>query len=619
MAQFSTPASPSRSVLNVDTFLGVDYTNAPANVDVRQSPNGQNMIRDVPGKVRKCMGYQTVSQFEGPIHGAYFLYGEDSFLVHAGTSLYTQENVPIYSDMADRRSKAWQFEDVLYIADGKKLLVYNGSNAVPASENAKIPLLTIAKSPSGGGTPYEDLNLIQPGFTEKFLGTETDTQYQMSFTGLDNTPVTAQKMGEDGTWLDLTENTDFTVNRETGVITFTAAPGKSPLTGEDNVSITAYRTVSGYADRINHCRYGILFGVKGASDRLFLSGNPDFPNYDWYSERNDPSYWPDTAYSVLGSSSSAIVGYSVINDKLAAHKDSMEADRNVILREGTLQEDGSPSFPVVNALQGAGAIAPYSFAYLCTEPLFLTSLGVYAITPQDITGERYAQNRSFYLNGKLLEEAELEEAYAFVYKDLYWLCLNGCAYILDGLQPVSTDKSAPYSTRQYVGFYRTNFPARVLWQFQGDLYFGTPDGKVCRMYSDPESLLSFNDDGRAIHAVWETPDLSGKLFYKNKSFRYLALRLASAVVTSVRIWGQRRGLWYAIKEENTKIRYFSFSNLSFEKFSFSNDTTPKTIHTKTRIKKVDKARFRFENTEINEPFGLFDFALEYVESGNYKG
>jgi hypothetical protein len=38
-----------------------------------------------------------------------------------------------------------------------------------------------------------------------------------------------------------------------------------------------------------------------------------------------------------------------------------------------------------------------------------------------------------------------------------------------------------------------------------------------------------------------------------------------------------------------------------------------------RLKKVDKARFRFVNDVVNEPFGIFNFALEFVESGNYKG
>ena len=37
------------------------------------------------------------------------------------------------------------------------------------------------------------------------------------------------------------------------------------------------------------------------------------------------------------------------------------------------------------------------------------------------------------------------------------------------------------------------------------------------------------------------------------------------------------------------------------------------------MKKVDKARFRLENNELGEPFGIYNVALEYTENGNYKG
>lgn len=614
---FDVPSSPKRSVAVIDEFLGVDFTNSPSNVDLKKSPNGVNMIRDVPGKVRKCMGYETIATYDARINGAHFRHGDEEYLIHSGTKLYKGE-ATLYTDMNDARSKSWQIEDSLYIVDGKTLLVYDGSTVKKASDSAYIPTLTIAKAPSGGGEQYEPLNLLQPGFTELFVGTATDKTFQLSFSGLDSKAVQAWILNSSGDWVQKTEGTDFSVNRSTGSVTFTTAPGVSPVSGEDNVKITAFRTVAGYADRINKCKIGILFGVNGAADRIFLSGNPDYINYDWYCDYNNPLYWPDTGYATLGTAKSAIIGYSIINDRLAAHKDSMEDDRNVILREGDIT-DNEPTFKIVNTLQGAGAVAPYSFAYLANEPLFLTDLGIYAITPQDITGEKYSQNRSFFLNGKLLEEPNMSEAYACVYKDLYWLCLNNVAYILDGLQPLQTDKSLPYATRQYAGFYRTNLPARVMWVHDSRLYFGTTDGKVCRFFDDPESLQSYNDNGEPIHAIWDTPDFYGNLFYKNKTFRHLDVRLASAIATSIKIWVQKRGLWILIKEDNSTGRYFSFMSLVFSKLSFSPDTTPKTVPSKIKVKKVDKARFRFENDVLNEPFGLFDIALEYVENGYYKG
>lgn len=614
--KFSIPSSPSRSVLTISTFLGADFTNSPAAVSENQSPNCKNMIRDVPGKVRKCMGYKKIAEYDDQINGYHYIRGEQYGLVHAGTKMY-YNGVVKYSDANNARSRSWQFDNKLYIVDGKKLLVWDGAEVKPASDYAKIPTVTIAKAPNGGGTSYEDLNLIQPGFTELFAGTEGDTAYHMTFGGLDDTTVKAYILDSSGSWAEKTENTDFTVDRENGIINFTAAPGKSPVTGEDNVKITAYRTVSGYADRINKCCIGTQYGLKGAMDRLFLSGNPDYINQDWFSDQNDPTYFADTYYSSLGTSKSAIMGYSVINNYLATHKDEMETDQFIVLREGVLA-DNKPVFRSVNTLQGAGAIAKDTFAYLSSEPLFLTRSGVYAITAQDITGEKYGQNRSFYLNGKLLKESDLEKAFAFVYKDMYWLCVNGVAYILDGLQPMQTDKSMPYSTRQYAGFYRTNIPANCMWEKDGNLYFGTTDGRVCEFYSDSDALVSYNDDGEKIEAIWETPDLDGKLFYKNKTFRYLAVRLKSAVATTLEMYVQKRGLWSFIKKDNYTARYLSFGSVVFSKFTFSSDQTQKIIPTKLRVKKVDKARFRFVNSELNEPFGLFDIALEYVENGNHK-
>lgn len=616
MAQFSVPAAPSRSILVIDEFHGVDFTNSPTNVDEKKSPNAPNMIRDVPGKVRKGMGWHTVKQYSERINGVHFRREDTDGLVHSGTKLYKGDD-EVYSEANDERSQSWQFGENLYIVDGKALLTYDGTDVKLTSTAAKIPTLTIAKSPTGGGTPFEDLNLIQPAFIELFAGTETDKVYSMTFSGLDAV-VLVEELQSNGTWKTLSAGTDYTADLAAGKVTFTTAPGKSPITGEDNVRITASRLVAGYADRINKCRFGTLFGVNGAADRLFLSGNPDFINYDWHSGQNDPTYWPDTGYSVIGTEKSAIVGYSIINDRLATHKDDQADGRNVVIRQGDLV-DSEAVFPVVNTLQGQGAVATYSFAYLVNEPLFLTKLGVYAITAQDITGEKYAQNRSFFVNGKLLKEENLQEAFAFVYKDLYWLCINGVAYILDGLQPLQTDKSMPYSTRQYAAFYRTNVPARVMWEREGQLFFGSPDGRICQFYDDPASQLSYNDDGQPIYCCWETPDFSGKLFYKNKTFRFLAVRLAAAIATSVKLYGRRRGIWTFIKEDDTRARYFNWQYLDWSKFSWSNDETPQVITTKVRIKKVDKSRFRLENDVLNEPFGINDVAIEYVENGNFKG
>ena len=557
-----------------------------------------------------------------------------NYIFHVGKEfyLYSAANdsvTKIYTDANPHRSQSWQLSERLIILDGKNIYSYEYGKPIGllTDEEGYIPLVTISKMPKGGGTPYEALNMLQSGFYEQFFVSTDDvseTEFHLSFNHLDNKTTKAWILDNNGQWIEKTEGTHYSINRTTGVISFYSAPGTSPLKGEDNVRILAYRTVEGYKDRVSKCTIGTLFGVGGASDRLFLSGNPDLPNWDFYSGQFDPTYFPDTGYSVIGSAASAIIGYALINNYLAIFKDEYDPAQNVTIRAGGLILDSNtntyePSFTTVNTLQGEGVISSYAFGYLQTEPLFLTRAGIYAITAQDITGEKYTQNRSFYLNGKLLKESDLDSAIATVFDNQYILAVNGKFYILDGLQSIHNEKSMPYATRQYAGFYCTNIPASFIWTDEQALWIGTYNGRICRFETDIEALETYNDDGRAIYCCWDTPDLDGRLFYKNKTFRYFAVRIMNALRTSCKLWSKKLGEWTAIKEDASSGVIFDFNFIDFANFSFNTDTTAKITHSKIRLKKVDKAQFRVENGKKNEPFGLYDLALEYIESGNFKG
>ena len=662
MAQFRIPPSPTKYPYHSSEFLGADFTSESSTVSEDKSPNVLNMIRSVPGKIRKRMGYYPVVDYGEQIYGFHHLTASEQYLIHAGDKLYLfgqaaarnwiddegndvidydnnnilfltgneADNV-LYTGMARHRSVSFQLNQRLVILDGTSIKIFDGTEVKLITQVAYIPTLTISKNPNGGGTDYEPLNLVQPAFIEQFVVTsETATAktFQLTFGRLDSTPVKAWLLNSNGEWVEKVNGTDFTVNRTRGTVTFATSPGVSPVTGEDNVKIQAYRTVKGYADRVNHCTIGALFGVNGANDRLFISGNPDmgrnrdgelysYINYDWFSQQYDPTYFGDTWYAKLGSDASAIMGYSIINNYLAAHKDFNEDYQSVLIREGNLV-DGQPSFKLINTLQGTGAVSKYAFSYLATEPVFLTPLGIYAITAQDVTGEKYAQNRSYYLEGKLLKESGLENAHSIAWKDYYILAINDHMYILDGLQPIRTDRSRPYATRQYAGFYFENVPAVAMFTINNELYFGTADGKVMKWYTDEKDITSYNDNGEAITAFWETCDISEKHFYKNKTYRYIAVRCPPEISSSVQIWAQKNGIWEMIKEDRAVLKYFSFRYLSFSKVTFSTNRTQRVTASKMRLKKQDHARFRFINSELNEPLGINDYAIEFTQAGNRK-
>ncbi len=621
MAQFAVPSQAREYSAKVETFRGVDLNNSPSNVDKTRSPAAPNMIRDQVGKVRKRTGYRTLATApNGDAVWAVHRLGEET-LVHAGGTLYRWDGGETFTAlgaMAQRRSRSFVFDEKLYLLDGETYRVYDGKNLAPVSENAYIPTIIVSREPTGGGTTYEALNLLSRKWTESFLGTADAKVYQLTAQELDKDTVTAEVLNAEGEWIAKKEGTDFTVNRTAGTVTFSAAPGLSPVTGMDNVKITAAKTREGYADTINRCTLAAVFGVGGAPDRVFLTGNTEKAGVDYYSNFENPAFFPDTGYTKLSRDGAEIVGYAVLNNALAAFLKNATDGRNVVVRTGSLDADGEALFRITNTLIGQGAVSTDSFARTDKEPLFLTERGVYAITAEELTGEKYSQERSYYIASALVEAVEKERAVGAVFRDFYVLALDGTLYLLD-LQQKVYEKNSPYSSYQYECYYFPNIGATALWVENDEMHFGTEDGHLCAFYADAESPASYSDNGVAIDAYWETADFDGQAFYNAKTFTGIAVRLAAAVQTGVKIFAQKRGEWDDVYDAEAKARYFDWSYIDFAKLSFSNDRTPRTLWSKIKIKKVDKVRFRLQNAELNEPFGLYAFAVMWRENGGkYK-
>lgn len=564
------------------------------------------------------MGYHTFASYSGRINGIFGF--REHLIVHAGTSLYIHGEEPqeIYNGLNDDRSSALILAEKLWFVDGSILLGIGEweegvISAKPAADEAYVPTVYISVHPEGGGEPFEKVNMLTDMRSDSFLGTADAKVYQLSYMELTDAEVTVKVMNSKGELVEKTSG--FTVDRTTGRVTFDTAPGVSPVTGEDNVVITYGVDNSEYRKRLYGCRFGICYGVAGATDRIFLSGNPEYPNYDWWCNINDPTYWGDQWYGTIGKEESPIMGYSIINQYLATHKASDDNERNIYTRYGTLDEKGNAEFNVQDIIQGAGAVSRWSFAYI-KEPMYLTDIGIVATTPYEFNSERYVQGRSFYLNGRLLEEEDLSEAVAVAYKDFYALAIGGRVYLLDTLQ--KTGQNSAKSEYQYEGYLWDNIPARVLF-FDGDaLMFGDADGNIMRFNTDTESLLSYNDNGEAIKCRWDF-DFSGEDFYRKKRIKHFAIRLNSYAITSVEVWKRVKGIWQRQFAEPAAARYLSFSQLSFRNFTFTSDSNPRSIERKINIRRVDAVRFSLRNEEVNQPFGIFEYALEFSESGYYKG
>ena len=62
-----------KRVLQLQRLCGTDLSHSASDVAPQRSPDCPNMMRSVPGKVRKRMGYYSVAQYDGRINGRYRL------------------------------------------------------------------------------------------------------------------------------------------------------------------------------------------------------------------------------------------------------------------------------------------------------------------------------------------------------------------------------------------------------------------------------------------------------------------------------------------------------------------------------------------------------------------
>ena len=643
-------ASPQVKSLPMKSFRGVDFANNDTQVHSSRSPDAKNIISDLAGKPVKRSGYETLVTLDAQINGIFRLATEDveRFIVHAGTKLYEwniadNTSTEIYSDMNDLRSTAFQNDEKLYLLDGKTYLVYgefDGEYAVKkVSDVATVPMCFLAMNPDGtGGAKRHDLNVLTNKRTYSFIvmpkvdtsagtegGTVTEvTEFHLTADDsmkLADDAVTARVLGSDGKWADKAEGTDFTVDREKGIITFSEAIGVTPSTGVDNVEITfavkPEEDADNTADLINKCTIAIQYGYNGATDRAFVSGNPDAVNFHYWSDINDPTYFPALNYAYLGQDSSAIMGYSIIGDALAVHKEDNEQDQTVFLVRGSYDATNGYQFAISGSVAGVGAISKYCFKRLGTEPMFLSSQGVYALTTQYLTAERYAQNRSYYVNPRLIEEEDLSEAVAVEYNGYYYLAVNGRVYVADSRQK-NYERNAPQSEFQYEWYYLTNIDARIWWEYDGRLYFGTADGKVKR-FKQSDEYGCYTDDGEAIHAYWDSPIVNMDTLARNKTLKNFFAMIAPYNRSSVDIYYRVNGAKKLIKVKSLTTDIFSFGDVDFRRFSFNIDDFPMVVATNTKAKKFMQIQVRIENNVAGEGFGFYEMEFSYIIVGKYKG
>lgn len=596
--QFPQPETVHETV--VSSFGGVDFRTHPTKLSLSRSPDMQNLICDQNDYLVKRTGWQTQHTYDAPVYGLFPLPDRTGCAVHAGKKLYIRQpdgtQTEVCADMQEDFTQSFVMSGVLYLLDGATFRAVrrntsgDGWEAVRVQDIAYVPTTTISAQPTGGGTSYEAVNLLTPKRINTFIGNGSATQFQVDAKELDDAAVTATVNDEA---VEVSS-----VNRETGLVTLAAAPANG--NGLANVSIAFSKTVEGYTDKINRCRFAGLYGGKNDT-RVFLAGNPDEPACDWQSGLYDPTYFPDTGYTRMGTDASAIVGYLKQYESQLIVKAGGAQESASYRRTFTLSDDGTALYPLTQGAQGEGAICPRSFASLNDLPLFLSARGVQGVFGTTVAEQRTIRSVSDAVAPRLQAEPGLENACAIVFQGKYYLAVGGHVYIADGTI-ADTDGSPAW-------FYWTDVPAQCFAELDNELWFGTADGRLCR-FKQAEEDGAYCDDDAAIDAYWRTPTLPLGDWGRTKTVRDVIPTLVPHSRSGATVqYESEDGKTLALSRN---MDLFSFKTLDFSRFSFRCIPDALSYRTRYRQHRMPLLAVRIGNDRPNEPFGLLALTIRWT-------
>lgn len=619
------------------SFRGVDRASDPTDIDLCRSPYAPNLISGKDGFPEKRPGWRVLQQLDGPIRAiaVWSVGGEKKLFVHAGSDLWWGDESglsPLGLSLCtgSERTLFFAFESRLwFLGAGEYLRITDNRDGTVTVQDVRqiayLPLITISRSPSGGGESYEQVNLLNPARRVGFLSDGQSTVYQLPSSDIDS--VDAVLIGGQ---LQNAE-TDYTVDLQAGTVTFSTAPPKPEedggLAGEDWVEITYSVTVEGYAERILNCSITAAYGY-GGNDRIILSGNPDYPSFDWTSGLRDATYFPDLSYAAIGQDSTAVMGYARVGEYLAILKEESDRDNTVFFRSAALNGEGEVIFPVRQAVTGIGMSCKNTVAVIDDEPLFFSRNGIYAITSNALTYERTVQNRSWYIDNDLTRDAGRSDAMAVRWDNRYLLSTGNAVYLLDGNQNHSfQDKTSGDYVYECYEWY--GIPAYTLYADGDTLYFGTKDGRLCRFNTDIGNMTRYSDGGslqgtvvtggQAIDAAWATraDDDGDFMRYKTMVRHGCGVQIKPFTRSGVQV-SFRTEQDYGNDAFSQDMDIFDWEDIDFGRFTFLSVDSPQVVPFRWRIRRYVTLQIIVRNNRLNEGFGVLGIVKRYLLSKSIR-
>lgn len=359
------------------------------------------------------------------------------------------------SGMKPAKSYFFVYRNILYIKDGLNYLQYDGTTL--SNVSTYTPTTSISRTPAGGGTIYEDVNMLTPLRRNTFVADGTSTAYHLDSTGNDNSSIVVKVNGS-------TLASGYTYDHTNGVVTFDTAPSVPDTDGQDNVEITFSKTISGYADRILKCTLLCVF-----DNRVFFSGNQDYPNVVWHSSLDEPGYVSDLDYYNEGLDVAKVKALVPGNNVLWVFKEPSQANTTIFYHVPTIDAQYGKIYP--NSHSGISTGCVSTGINFNDDICFFSDRGLEGISG-DITTEQVVAHRSSFIDNKLLAETNYNNLICDEWDGYLLVFIGNKVYLADSRQVTAVNTSYEYDWY----YWELDHNITCSGVKDGILYLGSTDG-----------------------------------------------------------------------------------------------------------------------------------------------
>jgi hypothetical protein len=531
--------------VSISAFLGLnENSEGQFNLKLGEASKMLNFRVTPQGQLKKREGWKKIFDgLTGNVQGMWYgkLKGIPLFLFCNGGHLYSGN----FADgtkldlgtLTDAPTRFIPFKDKVYLSNGYEYKCYDGNTF--STVTGYRPKVAIGTPPSGGGTLYEQINVLTGAKHQTFSADGTSTEYKILEDNVNSIDF-ARVNGAD---------VSYTYNLAAGKVFFATAPG----VGQDNVDI-GWTKGSGQRDLIEKCRFSMDYSGKTDS-RVFLWGNQDHKNRRFWSGLADgvPSaeYFEANSYSDEGNGQYAITDIVKQYDTQKIYLEN--SARYSIYEAITIEEQTTAAFPSYELNEEIGNKAFGQVQIINNNPLTIDK-GIRAWKASSVR-EQFNQELISQRVQDSLDLVNLSNAVTCDWQDNkeYWLCIDGIVWIYN------------YLNGTWYKF--DNVYAKCFLVVDGELYFGS-NGYIAKF--DKEKRV---DDNQVIKAIWESGFYDFQAEYLTKYLNNIWVTINPATKTSVNVQ-------VTTNNEGTKDKqtvYYNlatYANVNYAHWSYSTSYNP---------------------------------------------